>query len=67
MRWRAERAPEPKDGDQRTRGRFAWLPTRVGETMVWLETYVVTEVWRHDPYGHDRWIETDRELGVWMY
>jgi hypothetical protein len=37
MRWPA--AIPPQAGDRRTLRRFAWWPTRIDDTWVWLEHY----------------------------
>lgn len=39
-----------KFGDVRKRVKFALLPARVGDALVWLELYEVLEVWNVDPY-----------------
>jgi hypothetical protein len=45
MRWLTKR-PEPKVGDIRRRNKFAFLPTKVDEYTVWLESYQVTEEYK---------------------
>lgn len=45
MRWKSDNQ-EPKAGDIRHRNKFAWLPTRVNDYGVWLETYQVTEEYK---------------------
>lgn len=42
MRWKLKN-PKPKIGDIRHSKAFALLPTIVGEYIVWLETWQVTE------------------------
>ena len=42
MRWKLKN-PEPKVGDIIHLKKFALLPTIVGEYIVWLETWQVTE------------------------
>lgn len=43
MRWKADRAP--KEGDKRLRYKFAWKPIRIGDEMVWLERYGISEMY----------------------
>lgn len=46
MRWQATNA-----GDWHTR--FAWLPVRIGEQVVWLEPYETRLIW--SDLWCDRW------------
>jgi hypothetical protein len=41
MKWKSS---EPKDGDKRTRRVFAWRKTKIGDYIVWLETYEIDEI-----------------------
>lgn len=69
MRWKHKKK-EWKEGDSRKRFPFAFLPTRVGEHMIWLETYVVYEqlkvVAKFDEggfvYPELQWVEISREV-----
>ncbi len=53
MKWKIKQ--EPKLGNIRCRRVFAWMPTVVGEYIVWLERYEVKE-----EYIMDEWVEVDR-------
>lgn len=43
MRWNAK--PIPEFLQQRTVTRFAWLPTRIGDEVLWLERYLEVQEW----------------------
>ena len=51
---------EPRDGERMTVKRFAWFPTNIGDTRVWLETYYESLIFR-------RWRLPSRlgEYGYW--
>lgn len=63
MRWKIKN-PEPKIGDIRHLKAFALFPTIVGQYIVWLETFQVTEEYMMslDAAGTPRpeWIEVSR-------
>ena len=40
--------PEPKLGDIRIKIKFAWLPTKIENKMIWLEKYKSVQ-------GYERW------------
>lgn len=46
MRWKAKTPANPKFGDKIVQKQFAFLPTRVGEHWVWLESYYEVFVYR---------------------
>lgn len=69
MRWKA--AKEPQEGQTREKRKFAWTPIRIGEYVVWLERYGITEKYesRSDfdsdakiMYTVIEWVEIDRYL-----
>ena len=39
MKWKANTPANPEFGDKIVKKQFAFLPTRVGEHWVWLESY----------------------------
>ncbi len=44
MRWKTNKDAPPKDGDERTRVRFAWLPVPLDDgTTIWLAHYAIRE------------------------
>jgi hypothetical protein len=47
MRWRRKIKIGPRIGDLRIRKAFAFLPTRIGFFMVWLESYYSLEKCLH--------------------
>jgi hypothetical protein len=48
--------PTPEFGDKRRRNKFAYIPTKVGNVIVWLESYTV-----YEEYGPlSGWQETKR-------
>ena len=64
MKWKTDK-PLPKHGDWRKRRPFAWLPTKVEDHTVWLETYQITEQYieyslQHDIPGY--WSVVSKEL-----
>ena len=66
MKWLNPK-PEPVLGQTRERFPFAWLPTQVGDYMVWLERYWIEErlsfVCESDEYGvhpAEGWVEVQR-------
>lgn len=66
MKWIAERPELPKSGEVRLRAVFAWKPTRVGDFVVWLETYRLKETFFQPAGGHPGWWrETGREPLYW--
>lgn len=48
MKWKIR--PIPKIGDIMTKTEFAWFPTRIGNTRVWLEKY--TAIYEYVKYRH---------------
>lgn len=65
MRWKYE--PErPKNGDIRVKRVFAWKKTRIGNYIIWLETYQVTEKY-FEPVGGNPgwWSEISKETLDW--
>ena len=46
MKWKAKYPANPKIGDRVVQKEFAFLPTRVGEHWVWLESYYEVFVYR---------------------
>lgn len=46
--------------------RFAWLPTRVGQSIIWLQSYFsqyqYDSVYTDGPYVNYRWKEVERYL-----
>ena len=72
MRWKNKKI-DYIEGAIRIRKPWAWLPTKVGDTTVWLEQYIVTERLtavatveeNHFIDSQLVWIEVDRELAVY--
>lgn len=60
MKWLNPK-PIPILGQQRRVAKFAWLPIQVEKYRVWLEFYVSVQEWS------PKWMEVDREIGVWYY
>lgn len=64
MKWRIW--PNPKVGDTRNLAKFAWLPTRVEQWLVWLMPYRVRERYssKRGDWGFEvfEWIEVGRWL-----
>lgn len=57
MKWKAKTPANPEFGDKIVKKQFAFLPTRVGEHWVWLESYYEMYVYRwsgHGMYGEWR-------------
>lgn len=52
--------PSRKFGDVRKRVKFALLPARVGDALVWLELFEVLEVWKVEAYE----VEVDGKLAA---
>lgn len=48
MRWTM---PMPKTGQRKFIKRFAWVPMRIGDTVIWLEHYMVWYEWKDDQIG----------------
>lgn len=70
MRWKKI---EPKEGDVRTRQKFAWFPTQVEDYTVWLEFYIVKEQYKTVAvideghfYPEMRWVIQDKIID-WNY
>ena len=74
MRWKVKQK-EWIEGSIRKRKPFAFFPTRVGDQMVWLEQYQITEgltaVAHFDEGGHVypglQWVELSRETLDYYY
>lgn len=53
-------------GTHKTEQRFAWLPVRVGQKIIWLETYYseyqFDAVYTDGPYVNYKWNEVMRWL-----
>jgi len=45
MKWKLNSTARPKKGDTRTVTRFAWLPKRLDNCIVWLTQYEMLQVW----------------------
>jgi hypothetical protein len=61
MRWKIKTVVIPKNGEVRTRRVFAWKKTKVGQYMVWLEFYQVTEKFFQPIGGPGWWTEIGRD------
>lgn len=48
MRW--PRKKNPEDGARRQRSAFAFFPTTIGDTVIWLEHYIIEERYWAVPY-----------------
>jgi len=60
MKWKAKYPANPKFGDMAVQKEFAFLPTRVGEHWVWLESYYEMYVFRLSRIGmHGDWRATE--------
>lgn len=64
---------EPVIGETRERKVFAWLPAQVGDYRVWLEFYIVEEIFTEIidykfelPVPAYRWVEKTRYLAYYM-
>ena len=72
MRWSRKIHRDPHLGDMRTLRKFAWFPTAVHSSWVWLEYYTTTQIYREaeytsifDAYVSEtrlEWVEFDRGL-----
>lgn len=62
MRWKIEKYIA-KEGDTRSVRKFALLPTKVFDIMVWLEHYESRQMcrWSTDGFGL-HWVETNRYI-----
>ena len=58
MRWK--KPSPPKAGDTRTRRVFAWKRKAIGEYIVWLEFYAVTERFYQPVGGTPGWWAHER-------
>lgn len=59
MQWSVKRETAPKDGQTRIRHVFAWTPAKVGDVMVWLESYAIYERFFRPPSGAPGWWSED--------
>ena len=60
MKWKAKTPANPEFGDKIVKKQFAFLPTRVGEHWVWLESYYEMYVYRWSRNGmYGEWRITD--------
>lgn len=57
MRWPKNPPAPATPGDTRSRRVFALRPTEVGDSIVWLETYEI-----HEVYTTKGWIESNRNV-----
>lgn len=55
MRWKRKIDKQPEGGDRRSRRVFAWKPVPIGDTIVWLETYLIEEVYFQPAGGNPGW------------
>jgi len=63
VRWERKIDKQPEGGDRRTRRVFAWKKTPVKKYIVWLEFYLVTEVFFQPAGGNPGWwSEVDRDV-----
>ena len=64
MKWKAKSiAKAPEEGDQRTRRKFAWLPTRIdNDERIWMESYLL-----HEEYGKEFRFFEGRVFVVWTW
>lgn len=68
MRWRHDADEPSKDGTTRSRFVFAWKKTRVGEFIVWLESYEIHETYFLPENGAQGWwAETGRNTVGYYY
>lgn len=55
--------PEPNFFDKKTVTKFAYLPTRIDDTIVWLEKYECTYRYTKDSFWeYYYWEEIDKKL-----
>ena len=60
MKWKAKTPANPSFGDKIVQKQFAFLPTRVGEHWVWLESYYELFVFRWARNGmYGEWRATE--------
>jgi hypothetical protein len=63
--------PQPVSGDTRMQTKFAWLPVTIGDTNVWLESYIANEKYFEGDgrVSRQRWAEMSAQLiehdGMW--
>lgn len=51
MKWLAKTTDVPiKEGATRLQRKFSFLPTRIGDTFVWLETYEILQLFHVELY-----------------
>lgn len=64
MKWKA--SPDvPTLGQKKRVTKFAWVPTRVNEWTVWLESYQVNLIWLDDGgWRKPKWKEESRNILV---
>lgn len=63
MRWKRKDEDNPEGGDRRTRRVFAWRRTPVRDYIVWLEYYLIEEVYFQPSGGNSGWwTEVSRDL-----
>jgi hypothetical protein len=51
MKWKSK--PEPKEGDKKTKHKFALFPVKVQDKWVWFEKYIAIYEYKKYPYVHD--------------
>lgn len=55
--------PKPSFWDKETVITFAWFPTRIDNTIIWLEKYECTYRYNRDIFwGYDYWEVWDKKL-----
>lgn len=54
--------PTPKLGDTKTIIKFAWWPTRVEDSLIWLERYEATYEWNEYAVGYEHSSESYWDL-----
>jgi hypothetical protein len=55
--------PQPCYWDRKTVIRFAYFPTRIENTIIWLEKYECTYRYTKDPFwGYNYWEVIDKKL-----
>ena len=55
--------PKPRLYDEKTVNKFAYLPTRIDDTIIWLEYYKCTYVYIRDwLLGIRYWVWCNKEL-----
>lgn len=77
MVWAANQGPIRKNGDTRTKVRFAWFPHRIGDVYVWLAQYETLEAWQVTAvpviieaqgkvFEIGKWVKVSEKLVKWI-